>query len=78
MPRIYVVTDSNIQPVPEGGSAQHHFLVMAESQAQAINVVVSDRYSAKAATSADVADLMGQGLKVLSAKKLPEIVPAAV
>lgn len=74
MSRIYVVTDV---------TTNWKALVDADSQHQAINVVVGERYEAKAASSSDVAELMESGVKVQKAKKivqadLPEIEPAPV
>ena len=75
MSRIYVVVDTK---AVAGDGQQPVFLVDADSQAQAIGLVVGDRYGAKAATSGDVAQLMEIGVKVIKAKALPEIEPAAV
>lgn len=63
MSRIYIVTDA-------ADLSQH--LVEAESQAQAVNAVVAERYKAQAATALEVADLMTNGLKLVRTKKTVE------
>lgn len=62
MPRIYVVTDGH------ASMAESSSLVEADSQSQAIGIVVGARYSAKAASSSDVAILMSAGKVVLRPK----------
>lgn len=61
MSRIYIVTDA-------ADNSQH--LVEAESQAQAVNAVVAERYKAQAATAIEVADLMSNGVKLVRTKKV--------
>ncbi len=63
MSRIYVVRDS------QDSTNQSKFLVDADSQTQAIGMVVADRYEAKAATTSEVAELMEAGVRVMKVKK---------
>jgi hypothetical protein len=58
MARIYIVHDRE---------AKSNRLVQANSQAQAIHHVVSNRYSATAATALQVADAMSNGAVLESA-----------
>lgn len=81
MSRIYVVTD--LKHDGQDSLLSQKFLVDADSQHQAIGVVVADRYEAKAANTMEVVELMSTGVKVMKAKKLvqedlPEIEPAPV
>ena len=69
MSRIYIVTDA-------ADNSQH--LVEAESQAQAVNAVVAERYKAQAATAIEVADLMSNGIKLVRTKKAPEPVEDSI
>lgn len=62
MSRIYVVNETQ--------TGWKH-LVEAESQAQAIGVIVRDRYEAKAATPQEVAQLMTEGKTLQSTKTAP-------
>lgn len=67
MSRMYVVTDTN-----SNGSGQSQFLVEADSQYQAIGIVVGSRYVAKAASTGDVVSLMTSGVKVTHSNKAPK------
>ena len=69
MSRIYIVTDA-------ADNSQH--LVEAESQAQAVNAVVAERYKAQAATAIEVADLMSNGIKLVRTKKVAEPVEDSI
>jgi len=61
--RLYVVTEHRTSPEKLDAPVAE-FLVEANNPAQAIRVKVGRRYSAKAATSSDVARLMKAGFEV--------------
>lgn len=64
--RIYVVTDKNAPPNPDGTPAAPA-LVRASTKAQAITAVVKDRYSAAVASQEELVATLDKGVKVITA-----------